>query len=64
MGMMPNAHTILLKLEDGVNADVEVTQNVPSGGGWTTGITFDFANAVLSSDGTTPINASGAYTID
>ena len=60
-GYDANAHTILLKLEDGVNADVEVTQNVASGGGWTTGITFDFANAVLSSDGTTPINASGAY---
>ena len=30
-GFDPNAHTILLKLEDGANADVEVTQNVPSG---------------------------------
>ena len=56
-----DAHTILLKLENGVNDNVEVTQNVPTGGGWTTGITFDFANAVLSSDGTTSINASGAY---
>jgi len=60
-GYDTNAHTILVKLENGVNADVEVTRNVASGGGWTTGITFDFANAVLSSDGTTPINASGAY---
>ena len=58
---VPNTHTILLKLEDGANPDVEVTQNVPSGGGWTDNITFDFANAVLSSDGSTPINASGTY---
>ncbi|MBT7849928.1 MAG: family 16 glycosylhydrolase [Formosa sp.] len=59
-GFDPNAHTILLKLEDGANADVEVIQNVPSGGGWTTNITFDFANAVLSGVGS-PINASGSY---
>lgn len=59
-GFDPNAHTILLKLEDGANSDVEVTQNVPTGGGWTTGITFDFANAVVSGVGS-PINASGSY---
>ena len=60
-GFDPNAHTILLKLEDGANADVEVTQNVPSGGGWTTNITFDFANAVLSNDNSATVNASGSY---
>ena len=60
-GFDPNAHTILIKLEGGANPDVEVTQNVPSGGGWTDNITFNFANAVLSSDGSSPINASGTY---
>jgi beta-glucanase (GH16 family) len=59
-GFDPNEHTILLKLEEGANADVEVIQNVPSGGGWTTNITFDFANAELSGVGS-PINASGTY---
>ena len=59
----PNAHTILIKLEDGVNANVEVTQIVPSGSGsgWTTDITFDFANAVLSSNNNIAVNASGTY---
>ena len=59
-GFDPNAHTIVLKLEGSVNEDVEVTQNVPTGGGWTTNITFDFANAEISGVGT-PINASGTY---
>ena len=59
-GFDPNAHTILLKLEDDANTDVEVIQNVPSGGGWTTNITFDFANAEVSGVGS-PINASGTY---
>jgi beta-glucanase (GH16 family) len=61
-GFDPNAHTILLKLENGANADVEVNQNAPSGGGWTDNITFDFSKAVLSSDGVTSVNASGEYT--
>ncbi len=60
-GYDSNAHTVLLKLEGGENADVEVTQNVPSGGGWTTGIIFDFANAVLSSNNSVAVNASGTY---
>ena len=60
-GFDPDEHTILVKLEDVTNPDVEVTQNVPRGGGWTDNITFNFANAVLSSDGSTPINASGTY---
>ena len=59
-GFDPNAHTMVLKLEGSVNDDVEVTQNIPTGGGWTTGITFDFSNAVISGVGT-PINASGTY---
>ncbi len=59
-GFDSDAHTIVLKLENGVNDDVEVVQNVPTGGGWTTGITFDFANAVISGVGTS-INASGTY---
>ena len=60
-GFDPNAHSMVLKLENGPNPDVEVTQNIPSGGGWTNDITFDFSNAVLSSDGVTPVNATGAY---
>lgn len=60
-GFDPNTHTVVLKLEKGGNADVEVTQTIPSGGGWTHDVTFDFANAKLSSDGVTPINASGKY---
>jgi beta-glucanase (GH16 family) len=60
-GFDPNTHNIVLKLENGANPNVEFTQTVPSGGGWTDNITFDFSNAVLSSDGTTPVNATGAY---
>ena len=60
-GYDSNAHTVLLKLEGGQNPDVEVTQNVAGGGGWTTGITFDFANSVLSSDNSVAVNASGTY---
>lgn len=60
-GFDPNAHNIVLKLESGANPDVEVIQNVPAGGGWTKDITFDFANAKLSSDGTTAVNATGTY---
>jgi beta-glucanase (GH16 family) len=60
-GFDPNAHKIVLKLEKGAGADVEVTQNVPAGGGWTKNIAFNFANAKLSSDGVTAVNASGKY---
>ncbi|MBO6632636.1 MAG: beta-glucanase, partial [Psychroserpens sp.] len=57
----PNNHNIILKLENGSNADVQVVQNfsVPSPSDWIT-LNFDFANAQLSSDGT-PINATGTY---
>ena len=60
-GFDPNAHTLVLKLENGTNPNVQVTQNVPSGGGWTDNITFDFSNAILSSDGTSMVNAFGTY---
>lgn len=60
-GFDPNTHTVLVRLENGANPDVQVTQNIPAGGGWTDNIIFDFANAVLSSDGVTPVNASGTY---
>ena len=58
----PNTHSITLKLENGneSNPDVEVTQST-SGTGWSNGIVFDFANAVLS-EGGTAINATGTYT--
>lgn len=57
----PNQHTITLKLENGVNADVEVTQTIASGNAtnWQN-LTFDFSNAIFSgTNGTT--NASGKY---
>ncbi|WP_239000285.1 family 16 glycosylhydrolase [Hyunsoonleella ulvae] len=57
----PNGHQVMLKLEQGINPDVEVTVNTIAASGWTNHIIFDFSNAVLSSDGTTPVNASGIY---
>ncbi|MFH4968928.1 family 16 glycosylhydrolase [Gaetbulibacter sp. M240] len=59
-GYDTGSHNILLKLENGANPNVEVTQNV-SGSGWTHNIIFDFSNAVASSDGVTPVNATGQY---
>jgi beta-glucanase (GH16 family) len=58
----PNAHTVRIKLEQGANPDIEVTLNVPSPAAqeWKD-LTFDFANAVLSSDGTTAVNGTGTY---
>lgn len=57
----PNAHSVLVKLENGANADVEVRLNfgVPSPSDWKA-LTFDFSNAELSADGT-PIDATGSY---
>lgn len=55
----PNAHTIMVKLEGGTNADVEVVQN-NSGSGWTNDITFDFSNATISGTSSN-INANGTY---
>jgi len=57
----PNTHTILLKLENGTNADVEVSQSVTSGNANTwQNFTFDFSNAKETSTGNT-INATGTY---
>ena len=58
----PNAHTVRLKLEQGANPDVQVTVNLTSGSAqvWKD-LSFDFSNAVLSSNGTTPVNAMGTY---
>jgi beta-glucanase (GH16 family) len=56
----PNNHVIMVKLENGTNPDVQVTVN-DSGSGWENGITFNFADAVLSSDGVTPVIATGSY---
>ncbi len=55
----PNNHTILLKLENGTDLDVEVNQS-NSGAGWTNDITFNFANATISGT-TNAINATGSY---
>jgi beta-glucanase (GH16 family) len=57
----PNAHNVVLKLENGANPDVEVRQsfNVPNPSDWIT-LTFDFSNAEYSSDNT-PVSASGIY---
>lgn len=59
----PIAHSITIKLEEGgADQNVEVTMNAPSGNANTwQSLSFDFANAVLSSDGTTPENATGTY---
>ncbi|MCB0382714.1 MAG: glycoside hydrolase family 16 protein, partial [Psychroserpens sp.] len=54
-----DSHTIMVKLENGTDANVEVVQSV-SGSGWTSDITFNFANAFVS--GTSTItNALGTY---
>lgn len=55
----PNAHSIIVKLEQGTDSDVEVVVN-NSGQGWTNSLSFDFANAIISGVGT-PINATGTY---
>ncbi|MFK8058609.1 MAG: family 16 glycosylhydrolase [Polaribacter sp.] len=56
-----NSHNIILKLESGSNADVEVIESfsVPSPSNWKT-ISFDFSNAKLSGSATS-INATGTY---
>jgi beta-glucanase (GH16 family) len=52
------SNTVLVKLEDNNNTDVEVTETV-NGTGWNT-VSFDFSQARISGTGTT-INASGSY---
>ncbi|MGB3590179.1 MAG: family 16 glycosylhydrolase [Nonlabens sp.] len=56
-----NSHTIILKLENGANADVEVSRGITAGNlnNWVP-LTFDFANAVISGQSST-INATGEY---
>ena len=56
----PNTHNILVKLENGINPDVQVNATT-SGTGWKNNITFNFNDAVLGADGTTAINATGTY---
>jgi|TARA_R110000737_G_scaffold157205_1_gene185737 beta-glucanase (GH16 family) len=56
-----NAHTVIVKLENGVNPDVQVLQNIQSGAaGWTNNLVFDFSNATYSSTGL-PVSATGTY---
>lgn len=55
----PNQHEIMVKLEFGDAPDVEVVQS-NSGSGWSYDMTFDFSNAILSSNGS-PVNAMGTY---
>ena len=58
----PNDHTILLKLEDSNNTDVQVQASfsVPSEPSDWIDVFFDFSNAQDSSDGSS-VNASGSY---
>lgn len=56
-----NSHNVMVKLEhgSGSNPDVEVVQST-SGSGWSNDLTFNFSNAIISSNGTTT-NATGSY---
>lgn len=54
-----NSHSIIVKLENGTDANVEVTR-VTNNQGWSTELSFDFANATYSGT-STPVNAQGAY---
>jgi beta-glucanase (GH16 family) len=56
-----NPHNVLLKLESGTNADVQVKEEftAASSAGWKT-ITFDFTNAQYSSNGAA-VSATGTY---
>ena len=56
----PNAHNIVIKLENGANPDVEVIQNISGLAGWTNNVVFDFANATYTSNGS-PVSATGVY---
>ena len=56
-----NPHSIVLKLESGLNAPVQVTQNIAPSNTWTDEIVFNFSQAVLSADGVTVVNATGQY---
>jgi beta-glucanase (GH16 family) len=56
-----NSHSITIKLENGENPDVEVTQTISgsSQNNWTA-LSFDFSNATYTSNGTS-IDATGSY---
>ena len=56
----PNMHNIMLKLEGGTDADVEVVRS-NSGTGWENNITFNFGNATYSGTNIS-VDASGTYT--
>jgi beta-glucanase (GH16 family) len=54
-----NTHNIMIKLEGGTEADVEVVQS-NSTSGWMEDISFNFANATFSGTSTN-VNATGSY---
>ena len=56
-----NSHSITIKLENGENPDVEVTQTISgsSQNNWTA-LSFDFSNATYTSNGTS-VDATGTY---
>jgi beta-glucanase (GH16 family) len=57
----PNVHSVTLKLENGVNPNVEVLRTItsPSQASWVN-LTFDFSNA-LNSETQESVSASGTY---
>jgi beta-glucanase (GH16 family) len=56
----PNVHTILLKLENGSQPAVEVTQQIPSGANSWKDVNFDFSNATDSATGNA-FSSTGQY---
>jgi beta-glucanase (GH16 family) len=54
-----NNHTVIIKLENGTETDVEVTQTNDQSG-WTTNLSFDFSNATVSGTANV-VNATGTY---
>lgn len=56
----PNAHTIIVKLENGVNPDIEVTRSISSTQNNWTNLTFDFANAIETASGNS-VSGTGTY---
>ncbi|ARN72405.1 beta-glucanase [Nonlabens tegetincola] len=56
----PNSHNIIVKLENGINTDIEVsTTVVNSQNSWTT-LNFDFSNATETATGST-VTGTGTY---
>ena len=53
-------HTLLLKLENGINPDVEVAVSVAIGTSWAKDLVFDFSKAVYSAS-QAAVNAQGIY---